>query len=115
MIGDIYRVDGKYWAVHYRKGTLKNALALIVEEIEPCDILIPYGLIGPFECGLVIGLRLICSHMYPSIFQKTGHIDTRYIPFLYSNWDSELGDAARKRHNRQELAIYVEKLIERTS
>ncbi len=121
MVGDIYRVGDKYWAVQTeeREGRRDSyaAFSIIVSEIEKEDILIPSGLVDPYaECGLLLGMRILAKRIKPSILKRTGRNVDPYLPIFGCTWNtlcndkSTLGFDYSVRRGRKDIHDYIFKI-----
>lgn len=120
MVGDIYRVGDKYWAVQTeeREGRRDSyaAFSIIVSEIEKEDILIPSGLVDPYaECGLLLGMRILAKRIKPSILKRTGRNVGPYLPIFGCIWnamhdESAFGSDYKVRHGRKYIHDYIFKI-----
>lgn len=108
MVGDIYIVDGEYYAVQWNRGSRETpkSYAIIAKDITEYDIPIPYGVVGPFEGGLLLGLRFLAKRTPSDVFQHVGKIDIRYLSIFRCAWVGPHFEALN-RHNRNHLSNYV--------
>lgn len=121
MIGDIYRVEDKFWAVQTKQKDGDSgsyaAFSIVVSEIEKEDMRIPRGVVDPdAECGLILGLRILAKRVRPSILKRTGRNVGLYLPIISNIWNTlqdsvtTFGFDYNLRPGRNELYNYVYKI-----
>lgn len=121
MIGDIYRVEDKFWAVQTEQKSgdsgSYSAFSIVVSEIEKEDIRLPRGVVVPdAECGLILGLRILAKRVRPSILRQTGRNVGLHLPIISNMWNTLQDSVAtfgfdyNVRRGRKELYDYVYKI-----